>query len=231
MSAQSILEQLFKSGMTMLEGEKSKPSSSSLPTSNQNDWGKYGSGAAVGGVLGLLLGSKRGRKMGGSALKYASVAALGVVAVKAYNNWKVEQAPANKSSDPIQAPSQSTPLLTAPMTELGSQAMLKAMIAAAKSDGHLDDREQDLIYAELDRQQASSQDRQWMQDEIRRPLDPAEIAAAATSPELAAQMYLASLLVADDTTYMERAYLDELARQLNLAPDLKQSLEIQAKAS
>ena len=231
MSAQSILEQLFKSGMTMLEGEKSKPSSSSLPTSNQNDWGKYGTGAAVGGVLGLLLGSKRGRKMGGSALKYASVAALGVVAVKAYNNWKAEQAPANKSSDPIQAPSQSTPLLTAPMTELGSQAMLKAMIAAAKSDGHLDDREQDLIYAELDRQQASTQDRQWMQDEIRRPLDPAEIAAAATSPELAAQMYLASLLVADDTTYMERAYLDELARQLKLAPDQKQSLEIQAKAS
>jgi uncharacterized membrane protein YebE (DUF533 family) len=64
MSVQSILEQLLKK--------------------SDSDLGKFGAGAAAGSVLGLLLGSKRGRSMGGSALNYGSIAALGVVAFKAY---------------------------------------------------------------------------------------------------------------------------------------------------
>ena len=47
---------------------------------------------------------------------------------------------------------------------------------------------------------------------------------------MAAEIYLASVLVVDDTTTMERAYLDELARQLKLAPGLKAELEARAKA-
>jgi len=47
---------------------------------------------------------------------------------------------------------------------------------------------------------------------------------------MAAEMYLASLLVADDTSFMERAYLDELSRQLRLPEGLKQHLERQAAA-
>jgi uncharacterized membrane protein YebE (DUF533 family) len=54
------------------------------------------------------------------------------------------------------------------------------------------------------------------------------VARAATTPELAAEMYLASLLVVDETSFMERAYLDELARQLRLPAGLKAELETQA---
>ncbi len=46
--------------------------------------------------------------------------------------------------------------------------------------------------------------------ELQRPLNPVEVARASTTPELAAEMYLASLLVINDTSFMERAYLDEL---------------------
>jgi uncharacterized membrane protein YebE (DUF533 family) len=42
---------------------------------------------------------------------------------------------------------------------------------------------------------------------------------------MAAEIYLASLLVTDNDSFMERAYLDELARQLKLDPALKSSLE------
>jgi uncharacterized membrane protein YebE (DUF533 family) len=45
---------------------------------------------------------------------------------------------------------------------------------------------------------------------------------------MAAEVYLASLLVVDETTTMERAYLDELARRLQLAPGLKADLEARA---
>jgi uncharacterized membrane protein YebE (DUF533 family) len=48
---------------------------------------------------------------------------------------------------------------------------------------------------------------------------------------VAAEVYLASLLVADETSFMERAYLDELARQLQLPAALKQDLEVQARST
>ena len=104
------------------------------------------------------------------------------------------------------------------------------MVAAAKEDGHLDRRERGLVEAEHGRLQAGPALRRWVEDELRRPLDPAEVARAATTPEMAAEMYLASLLVADDTSFMERAYLDELARQLRLPEGLQQELERQAAA-
>jgi len=40
-------------------------------------------------------------------------------------------------------------------------------------------------------------------------------------------LFLASLMVADEQNFMERAYLDELAKQLRLEPSLKAQLERQ----
>ena len=73
--------------------------------------------------------------------------------------------------------------------------------------------------------------RAWLTAELDKPLDPAEVARAATSPEMASEMYLASLLAADEQNFMERAYLDELARQLNLDADLKSKLEQQVQSA
>ncbi|MDP2269075.1 MAG: tellurite resistance TerB family protein, partial [Deltaproteobacteria bacterium] len=187
-------------------------------------------GAASGGLLGMLLGSKRGRGMGGTALKVGSVAALGAAALKAYTYWQSQQAQQNGHRSALNQASPTVPSPISQETEEHSQALLKAMIAAAKSDGHIDERERSLMHAELDRLNADPKLRIWMEDELRRPLDPAEVARAATTPALAAEMYLASLLIADDTAFMERAYLDELARQLQLAPGLKSELEAQARA-
>lgn len=234
MSAQNMLEQLLQSGLSAIN--PGAQSSSGAQTQADSGWGKFGAGAVTGGALGLLLGSKRGRKIGGKALKYGSVAALGVVALKAYSSWKAQQgqtaqtpSPHTQSTNPPQ-PTWTPAQLSAPPPDTHSQALLSAMIAAAKSDGHIDERERALIDQELQRLQAQPEDRQWMQAQLSRPLDPAEIARAADSPEQAAEMYLASVLMVDETNFMERAYLDELAKQLQLAPDLKAHLEAQASA-
>ena len=71
--------------------------------------------------------------------------------------------------------------------------------------------------------------RQWLQAELNKPLDPAEVARAATTPEIAAEMYIASLILVDEEHFMERAYLEELAKQLKLDPGLKLELETQVK--
>jgi uncharacterized membrane protein YebE (DUF533 family) len=128
-------------------------------------------------------------------------------------------------------PLQTVDRVQAPEVEQHSIAMLKAMVAAAKADGHLDDRERGLVEAELQRLEADPATRRLIEDELRRPLDPADVARAATTPEMAAEMYLASLLVVDDTNTMERLYLNELARQLNLPDALRAELEAQAAAA
>lgn len=73
--------------------------------------------------------------------------------------------------------------------------------------------------------QQKSAEQAWFNAQLARPADPAETAALATTPEQAAEVYLASLLVIDEQSYMERAYLDELARQMPLPEGLKQELE------
>jgi len=224
-----MLDQLLKSGLSMLDNKNTPPPASGSGLGQLGPFGKLGTGVAAGGVLGLLLGTKRGRKLGGSALKYGSVAALGAVAYRAYAQWQAQQDAASTGAAPT--PVRTLNLLPAPQVETHSRAMLQAMIAAAKSDGHLDEREQELIDAELVRLQADDSERRWMETELRRPLDPADVARAASTPELAAEMYLASLLVVDDTSFMERAYLDELARQLRLPEGLKAELEAQAQAA
>ena len=216
MSALKLLEQLLSSGL---------PASG---TSQRQDLGKYATGAAAGGVLGLLLGSRSGRRMGGTALKYGTVAALGAMAWRAYQDYQARQ-PADPGATASPAPVMSAPpALPAPATEQQGRALLKAMIAAAKSDGHLDDRERGLVEDELSRLQADPATRDWVQSELRRPVEPADVAAGASGPESAAEIYLASVLMVDETTTMERAYLDELARQLRLPPELKADLEARA---
>ncbi len=228
MSAFSMLEQLLKSGM---------PSSG---TSQRSDLGKYAGGAAVGGVLGLLMGSKRGRGMGGTALKYGGVAALGALAWKVYQEHQARQT-AQQAAQPSQVlqrpPIDITPApssfaaLQPRQLEDHSRAMLKALISAAKADGHMDERERGLVHAELQRSEADASTRAWVDAELARPVEPAEVAALASGPEMAAEIYLASLLVVDQTSTMERAYLDALARELRLAPTLKTDLEARAAAA
>ena len=106
-------------------------------------------------------------------------------------------------------------------------AEMKALVAAAKADGHIDAREREVIEGEFSRIGTDGELQQWLHAELEKPLDPAEVARAGSTPEIASEMYLASLMVADEQNFMERAYLDELAKQLRLEPSLKAQLERQ----
>lgn len=228
MSALSFLDQLLKAG-SQAAGQYN---------ARQSDAGRYATGAAAGSLLTMLIGSRRGRGIGGKALKLGGVAALAAVAWKAYSEYQANQPrPAAGGTAAGSQPGTSAPVYTpppalpAPAAETHSRALLKAMIAAAKSDGHMDERERELVEAELQRQAAPAELRAWVESELRRPVEPADVAAGAQGPEQAAEIYLASVLVVDETTTMERAYLDELARQLRLDTGLKAQLEAQANAA
>ena len=230
----SLLDQLLKSGQQMLE--KKTGAQGGASSGGKGGLGELlgsgglggllsgaGGGALAASALGLLLGNKSARKYGGQALTYGGLAALGVLAYKAYGNWQ-----ANQGTAPQTEP-QTIDRVPAPQVEQHSQAILKALVAAAKADGHVDERERELIDGELSKLNGDPGLRQWLQAELNKPLDPAEVARAATTPEIAAEMYIASLMLVDEEHFMERAYLEELAKQLKLDPGLKLELETQVK--
>lgn len=236
MNTRGLLDQLLKSGQELLQQKSTGKSAGGLGglgdalggmlggAKGNGDLFKGAAGGALGAsALGLLLGNKSARKVGGKVLTYGGLAALGVLAYKAYGNWQSQQA------DAPQGEPQTLDRLPAPLVEEHSQAILKALLAAAKADGHVDDRERQLIEGELVKLTDDREVRQWMEAELNKPLDPADVARAASTPEMAAEMYLASVLMVDEEHFMERAYLEELARQLRIDPALKLELESQVR--
>lgn len=192
-----------------------------------------GGGALAGSALSLLLGNKHSRELVGNVLTYGGMAAVGAIAYKAYSNWQAGQtgqaSPAGQSMGaPVFAP-QTFDRLPPAQAEDRGRALLLAMVTAAKADGHIDQRERDLLTQSIGKLGGGAAFEQWLAGELDKPLDPGAVARTATSPEMAAELYIASVLVVDEEHFLERAYLDELARQLGLEPGLKAELERQVR--
>jgi uncharacterized membrane protein YebE (DUF533 family) len=185
-----------------------------------------GKGAAVAGVLGLLLGSKGGRDVAGDALTVGGLAALGGVAYKAYRSWQAGQT----QEAPVQA---GIPMheLSGAAAEKRRVAILRAMIAAAKADGRIDADERARMDQSIRQLGLDPPLARTIETELDSELDPGKIAQGADSPEAAAEIYLASRLVIAVDSWQEKGYLTELARQLRLAPGLVEQLEQQAAAA
>ncbi|RMQ40027.1 hypothetical protein ALQ04_02569 [Pseudomonas cichorii] len=244
MNTRGLLDQLLKSGQSMLQdkvsgksGKRSSGSdalvkglgsliSGSKSGSSSGGLGSLlsgaGGGALAAGAMSLLKG-KRSSGMGGKVLTYGGLAALGVLAYKAYNNWQASQGVS------AQREPQTIDRLPESQAEEHSQAILRALVAAAKADGHVDERERELIEGEFSKLSNDNELQHWLHAELNKPLDPCEVARAAKTPEMAAEMYIASVILVDQEHFMERAYLDELARQLKLAPGLRAELEEQVR--
>jgi uncharacterized membrane protein YebE (DUF533 family) len=224
MNTRGLLDQLFKSGQDLLQnkagsGSQGKGSSGGLGSLLSG----AGGGALAAGAMGLLLGNKKARKVGGKVAVYGGIAALGVLAYKAYGNWQAQQG-VGATREP-----QTVDRVPALQAEQHSQAILKALVAAAKADGHVDERERELIEGEFTRLDNDQELRHWLHAELNKPLDPSDVARAASTPEIAAEMYIASVMLVDEESFMEKSYLDELARQLKLEPGLKAELEKQVR--
>ena len=117
-----------------------------------------GSGAAggfAGGLASNFLTTKSGRKLGKKTIQMGGIAAVGALAYAAYqryssggsNQGSAAAAPSEVSTAP--AP-ESSALLPAKNDTAGQDALglmlVRAMIAAARSDGRLDAQESQTIY-------------------------------------------------------------------------------------
>lgn len=177
------------------------------------------SGAQVGG-LGALVGAVLGG--GGGALKGAAgggaMAILGTLALTALKNYQsgaqasAAEAPSERLSPPPVS-QEEVAQVTDPATE---QLVLRAMISAAKSDGKIDKTEMQTIIGKIEPGSVTPEERQFVIDEMSRPLDIRGLAMQVRSPAVAAQVYAASILAIHIDTEAERAYLRDLAAALGL---------------
>ena len=172
----------------------------------------------------MLGGGGAGRPAQGRSggMNYAALASLGMMAFQAYQAWQRQQA-----TQP-QVALQTVDQLDGVQAEAHSHAVLRALIAAAKADGHIDEKEQQMISDELARHTDDPQLQQWLDAEVAKPLSAADFAEFAHDPAIAAEVYLASVMLVDDQQEAERNYLDELAAQLQIDPQLQLHLEQQA---
>ncbi|WP_301584210.1 tellurite resistance TerB family protein [Halomonas alkaliantarctica] len=183
-----------------------------------------------GGAMGLLVGSKRGRSMGGKALKYGAIAGVGMLAWKAWQSSQEGKNGADASSAAQHASEgERVEALSGEYQERRSLELLQAMIMAARADGHIDEQEQALITEQIDALGADQEMHRWVEQQLNAPLDAQALAREADSPQAAREMYLISVAVTDEQNPMERAWLDQLASALNLSPDMAAELERQAQ--
>ncbi|WP_262345313.1 tellurite resistance TerB family protein, partial [Bordetella pertussis] len=91
MSARQLLDQLLQSGQSLMQGAGAQ-----AQQATQGGKGTFlaglGGGALGAGALGLLLGSKKARKIGGKVAMYGGMAALGALAYRAYDQYQRNQA-------------------------------------------------------------------------------------------------------------------------------------------
>ena len=190
-------------------------------------FGGFAGGAAAGGLAALLLSSKSGRKLGKNALKLGGLAAVGALAYKAYQSYQAGQRPSGyQAGEQVLPPPSDSPFEPAnQQVDETALVLLRAMIGAAKADGHIDAAERQKITQAMDRAGIGPEASDFIRREIEAPLDASAIAADVSSPEIAAEVYIASLMTIEPDQPSERAYLDDLARKLGLDTQLVAHLE------
>ncbi|MBL4766223.1 MAG: DUF533 domain-containing protein [Rhodobacteraceae bacterium] len=164
-----------------------------------------GAGTAA-GALALLLSSKSARKLA----TLGGLAGLGVLAWKSY---KDSGGTVPKRAQDIVG------LLRGPQAEIRAETLIRAMIAAAKADGNIEDAELAVINA----YDAESVD--VLKIVLSTPENPKTIAALADSEQAAREIYAISCRIANGLNPWERDYLDRLAIAMGLDPELAARIE------
>ena len=110
---------------------------------------------ATGAIVAVLLGTRAGRNLTGSAVKLGGLAAIAGLGYKAWQNYKSGGTPAEtaQSGEPvlIGAPTGSgfDPSVASQEAKEFALVLVRAMISAARADGHINDEERARIADKL----------------------------------------------------------------------------------
>ena len=173
---------------------------------------KVGGGAAVVGLLSMLLGRSGGSKLA----KIGTLATLGSLAYKAYQSYQAKQ----------NQPAVEEAAFSLQDNDSVAKLILQTMIAAAASDGVILEDEIQAINAEAG---SDPELQQWLNQQMQQPATIAEISQkVGKNQALAAQVYLAARVVCKELSRKEVIFLANLAESLALEEQFVDELEKQA---
>ena len=185
-------------------------------------------GAVLGGLGGLLLGTKTGRELTGDAVQLGAAALIGGLAYKAYQNYKSGQ-PMIATGGPVAAAPAGTGFEPQAMSNETAVQILRAMIAASAADGRIDERESEKILSTFRRSGADKEAEAFLTHEIQSPATAAILAEGVRSETEAIEVYTAARIAIDPDTLAEQTFLADLAARLNIAPALAAQIDTAAR--
>lgn len=198
---------------------------------------KLGKGMSGGGGLGGLLGANKGA---------IGMGLLGL-AIGAFEHFSqnkaagAAQSPFGGSPPPLppQSPGGALPSATTSLpgsppppppfgstghapteTEDDTILLMRAMISAANADYSIDESEKRQILEKFNEANLSAEERDFLLKEFDNPLGISEITAKVKNPQMAEQVYAVSLIATGADTDVEKNYLKNLARRLDLSDEV-----------
>lgn len=176
--------------------------------------GSLGGSAMAASLVSMLMKKKNT----GSLAKIGSVATLGMLAYQAYQSWQQ-----HKQNQEVPAKAAFSSGIDS--EEERGRTLLRVMIAAAASDGLIDENEKSLISKESGDDPATLR---WLAAEYTQPATVAQLAEAiGDNKALAAEAYLTARVVCDEMSRKEIVFLAQLAEALKLDEELIEKLEQQ----
>lgn len=189
-------------------GQPTAPSGGNQGGGNQSSGGLWG-GSSGGGILGSIFGGGAAAGGGGS---------LGD---------RLSQILQPRASQPEAAQPSATDEGAYPSLAMEDQhalLLIRAMIAAANSDGEITAEERQRILSALDEAGAGPEERRVVEQELDRPQSLDALVQAVHDPQTAEQVYMASMMAVDRNSETERSYLQYLATRLRIPPQRLQQL-------
>lgn len=205
-------------------------------------------GLLMGGLAGALTG-KTGQKVATAALKLGGAAAVAGIAYKAFQQYRASQSPGGvqlpSSAGRLRGPFPATfgrgesdegqilppaaggflpPSSDRSSTDALSSKLINAMISVAKADGRLDANESERIFRQVEEFGLAAEEKHFLLAAVSHPWTVEQVAAAAASPEEAADIYAASVLAANPGGLAEEAHLNRLAQLMKIDPELAQTI-------
>lgn len=179
------------------------------------------SSGSLGGLLDKLGGQRGGSSMGGGSLGGMLGGLLGGAAAGGAAGHLATKGSQEKNNatfgalfDDALAHDGEPQVAPTPEQNAIAGLMLRAMIQAAKSDGHVDDSERQRLLGHLG-DDLDDDERQFIRDQMAAPVDAAGLAREV--PEgMERQVYLMSLLAIDFDSEAEARYLNDLATAMKL---------------
>jgi len=234
-NAQELLDQLLASGKQLAAKGKELVDEGADYASNYIEipeagperdelMAKVGAGVAATGLLALLIGTEKGRKTLSPVIKVGSLAAMGALGYKAYQNWQKNNAGSDLEFDMSSFENK----VEGEAAEKRSIAILRAMVGASKSDGEIDAEEHAAISGQIKAAGIESEAAGVLLEEMGKPSDATRVADLSDSPAMSVELYLASLLVTGQKNEAEKTYLSALASALKLEPELVEEIHREA---